>query len=62
MKRMIGYGFEENVDFTLLKNKEGKVWTHNHAMTIDMAKEICMLQRNEKLKRTIYESGQNRDM
>lgn len=50
MKRMISYGFEENEDFTLLKNKVGKVWVHNHAMTLDMAKEISMLQRNAKGK------------
>ena len=56
-KRMCEYGFDENTDFILV---EQKCTTNNpknpyttitdHQLTIDMAKEICMLQRTEKGK------------
>ncbi|KRL02496.1 antA/AntB antirepressor family protein [Liquorilactobacillus capillatus] len=53
-ERMSEYGFAENVDFTSLSEKSEKPFggrpTVDHAMTIDMAKEISMLQRNEKGK------------
>lgn len=51
-KRMFKYGFEKNEDFILLKNGE-KVSKSNpidYALTLDTAKEISMLQRNEKGK------------
>lgn len=56
--RMCEYGFAEGQDFNLLKNerveREGDRMvsrTVNDAqLTIEMAKEICMLQRNEKGK------------
>lgn len=56
--RMCEYGFQEGVDFNLLKNErvqiEGgrqvKREVMDAAITIDMAKELCMLQRNEKGK------------
>lgn len=50
--RMVGYGFVENIDYTPdifvhpLNNQD----TVNHILTIDMAKEISMIQRNEKGK------------
>ena len=60
IKRMIGYGFEENKDFTVVKNGDGTVLKNENGrnengqfisidyfITIDMAKEICMLQRSE---------------
>ena len=60
IKRMIGYGFEENKDFTVLKNgdnailknengrnKNGQFTSIDYFITLDMAKEICMLQRSE---------------
>jgi phage anti-repressor protein len=57
-ERMCEYGFVENVDFNFNKNvrvqKEGgrnvsrEIITHS--MTIDMAKEISMIQRNERGK------------
>ena len=53
LKRMFEYGFEENSDFTLLKNKKPIV--HNkkeYALTLDCAKEISMLQRT--IKQIIY--------
>lgn len=55
--RMIEYGFEENVDFTgvpngtPVKGGNGNVqYLDDYQITIDMAKEIAMLQRNEKGK------------
>lgn len=57
MKRMIEYGFVENVDFSVfLKNEPddtvfgGVRKITDHALKIDMAKEISMIQRNEKGK------------
>lgn len=50
-KNMCGYGFAENIDFiTLSKNLENGGRTIDHQLTINMAKEICMLQRTEKGK------------
>lgn len=55
--RMSEYGFEENVDFTVFVKNDYDVTAFggirkitDHAMTIDMAKEISMIQRNEKGK------------
>lgn len=56
--RMIEYGFTENVDFStineLSQKKEGSRFVKrnivNHALTLDMAKEISMIQRTEKGK------------
>lgn len=56
--RMCEYGFESGRDFNLLKiervQNEGarmvKRLVDDAAITVDMAKEICMLQRNEKGK------------
>ena len=52
--RMIGYGFIENIDFILISQKR---LTNNpknpfteqtdYIITIDMAKEICMIQRSD---------------
>lgn len=54
-KRMIEYGFAQDVDFATVGQKSpiangGYQEVTNHAMTIDMAKEISMIQRNEKGK------------
>lgn len=65
-KRMCEYGFEENVDYTVFwsDSKNGnaveylgspqkmsaKGYELNYVITIDMAKEISMLQRTEKGK------------
>lgn len=51
-KRMTEYGFEEIADYSLLSNFGNQVGRGghnkiNHVMTIDMAKEISMIQRNE---------------
>lgn len=50
-KNMCAYGFNEGDDYTAIsKNLENGGRTIEHAITIPMAKEICMLQRNEKGK------------
>lgn len=56
-KRMTEYGFTENEDFTLVSEKSETnnpknpyTTIMNHQLTIPMAKEICMLQRNDKGK------------
>ena len=54
-KRMCEYGFTENVDFVscfpnLESEMHGGQNKTDHLITIPMAKEICMLQRNEKGK------------
>ncbi len=55
LPRMTEYGFEENNDFHALKIENvtrGRVYFKtDHAIKIDMAKEISMIQRNEKGKR-----------
>lgn len=56
--RMCEYGFVQNVDFNPVKNDRvqnegGRMVTRtidDAQLTIEMAKEICMLQRNEKGK------------
>lgn len=51
IKRMIEYGFTEDLDFSsfLMESSGGRPRT-DHVLTIEMAKEISMLQRNEKGK------------
>lgn len=56
-KNMCAYGFTENVDYTAIsKILENGGRSIEHALTIEMAKELCMLQRNEKgkLARTYF--------
>lgn len=56
--RMCEYGFSDGVDFNAVKidrvqtegNRQVTRTVDDAALTIDMAKEICMLQRNEKGK------------
>lgn len=53
--RMCEYGFIENIDFiTYFPNLESKIQggknKTDHALNLDMAKEIAMLQRSEKGK------------
>lgn len=49
--RMCEYGFAENEDFwTNLSESTGGRPSTDHQLTIPMAKEICMLQRNDKGK------------
>lgn len=51
-RRMCEYGFSEGQDFYsfLSKTSDGGRPAQDAQLTIDMAKEICMLQRNEKGK------------
>lgn len=50
-KRMCEYGFSEGQDFSpFLTESTGGRPAQDAQLTIDMAKEICMLQRNEKGK------------
>ena len=53
--RMTEYGFVENIDYQAIAQKrataQGNETTYtDHQITIEMAKEIAMLQRNEKGK------------
>lgn len=53
--RMCEYGFTENEDYSVTdifvpNSNGGKQTQINHQLTIPMAKEICMLQRNDKGK------------
>ena len=50
--RIIDYGFDENVDYVGCKvfNTLARQELQDYACTIDMAKEIAMIQRNEKGK------------
>ena len=53
--RMVEYGFVENQDFEAITQKrvtaQGNETTFaDHAISIDMAKEICMIQRTDKGK------------
>lgn len=57
-QRMLQYGFEEGKDFNSLKkeqvqfegSREVRREIIDHILKIDMAKELCMLTRNEKGK------------
>ena len=53
-ERMVSYGFTENVDFVGFSQKREKPTdgrpTIDHALTLDMAKEISMIQRTDKGK------------
>lgn len=54
-KRMCEYGFTENTDYKAIFQKwntaQGNETTQiDHQLTIEMAKEICMIQRSEKGK------------
>lgn len=53
--RMVEYGFQENIDFRevmdkIVQNPQGGRPSTDYEISIDMAKEISMLQRSEKGK------------
>lgn len=53
--RMCEYGFTEDQDYfevsdKIVHNPQGGRPATDHQLTIDMAKEICMLQRSEQGK------------
>ena len=53
IERMLKYGFEEGIDYIIQSEKvhaQKRVRTYeqlDHIMTLDMAKEISMIQRSE---------------
>lgn len=54
-KRMCEYGFDEDIDYQAITQKRvtaqgNEIGYTDHQLTLDMAKEISMLQRNEKGK------------
>lgn len=54
-ERMAEYGFTEDIDYTAVSQKRltaqgNKTEYIDHAMKLDMAKEVSMIQRNEKGK------------
>ena len=50
-QRMLQYGFEEGKDFySKMSESTGGRPSTDHIMKLDMAKELCMLTRNEKGK------------
>ncbi len=55
LTRMTEYGFEENIDYITIAQKrttaQGNLTNYvDHILTVDMAKEVSMIQRNEKGK------------
>lgn len=46
------YEFEENEDFTIHKFVNGKATQKDYIVTIDMAKELCMVSNTQKGKET----------
>lgn len=46
--RIEKYTFVENKDFTLHKIMERGTWKHDYAITLTMAKELAMVESNEK--------------
>lgn len=55
IERMLPYGFTENVDFITISQKrltaQGNETTYiDHTLKLNMAKELCMLARNERGK------------
>lgn len=56
--RMCGYGFVDGIDFNTLKKERVQIEGNrsvtrtvtDHQLTIDMAKELCMIQRSDKGK------------
>lgn len=71
-KRMIKYGFEENIDFMSFSEKSDKPFGGrpqiNHYMKLNMAKEVSMIQRTPKGKQArkyfiqVEESWNNPEM
>lgn len=50
-KRIKAYGFIENEDFTLHKLMERKTWKHEYVISLNMAKELAMVEKTEAGKR-----------
>jgi anti-repressor protein len=59
-KRMTSYGFTKDIDYTLVSektetNNPKNPWTTiiNHALKLDMAKELSMIQRTDRGKQAL---------
>jgi len=50
IKRMLEYGFEENRDYVQRSTKKDRQTLKEYFITLNMAKEVSMLQRSEKGK------------
>lgn len=53
--RMVGYGFTEGQDYAVISDRvaregRGEVARADHALTLDMAKELAMIQRTDRGK------------
>lgn len=51
--RQLQFGFEENADYTGRKvfNTLAKQELQDYELSVDMAKQICMVQKNENAKK-----------
>lgn len=49
-RRILKYGFIENLDFTIHKFMTGKNLSYDYILKLDMAKELAMVENNEKGK------------
>jgi anti-repressor protein len=52
-RAIVKYDFKENIDFTVLKNEYAEKWEFSpteYIVTMDMAKELAMLENNPKGK------------
>ncbi|MFV0231713.1 antA/AntB antirepressor family protein [Empedobacter falsenii] len=50
-KRIKAYGFVENKDFTLHRLMERKTWKHEYLISLNMAKELAMVEKTEAGRR-----------
>ena len=54
-RAIVKYDFKENIDFTVLKNENAEKWEFSpteYIVTMDMAKELAMLENNPKGRET----------
>ena len=54
-RAIVKYDFKENIDFTVLKNEKAEKWEFSpteYIVTMDMAKELAMLENNPKGRET----------
>ena len=54
-RAIVKYDFKENIDFTVLKNEYAEKWEFSpteYIVTMDMAKELAMLENNPKARET----------
>ena len=54
-RAIVKYDFKENIDFTILKNEYAEKWEFSpteYIVTMDMAKELAMLENNPKGRET----------